>query len=301
MARPSQLIDYLCRIVKADEARNIPLKACTYLFETSNIENIDHSYLTIDYQIAAAASKWNIRIVSKNRMKGTGAKLFPVEGGFILKTRNNLRTTTRRFFQVHEIAHILFYNVDSNIPFRKFSPSRIEELICDKISRQTLIPEIILGDLLNKIIYSFPRIDIGCLNRLSEIYKVIPWQIVKRILDRFDYPQYAAMYWRSIEEGNAFQVIDVHSPYGIYLPLREKSLRKEDTHRCIWQIDEEAPFFNMDKVELANIKKSLAVAAFYVSNPWSSIIEIMQLDNELQQKASRWRAERSAHYPFHSR
>jgi len=294
------MLDHLCSLVGARRPIEICAKASKYLFGGLRASPRREAREVIDHAITDAMEKWGIALSDVSRLRGGGAKLFPVRNGFILRCRMGLRPTTKRFFKVHEIAHILFYDLNAEIPLRLFPFTPAEEIMCNKISRETLLPDLFVGGSLDKILSRYPQIDVRSIDTLARSLQVIPWQIIKRVLDRGEDAEYAALYWRCIGEGTAFQVIDVQSPYGIYLPLREKSQKDEHTHRGVWTAASTGHFFGPDEVELGSITKTLLVASFAVSDPWQSVIEVIELDEALRLRAKMWRESRGSLYPFHS-
>jgi hypothetical protein len=113
-------------------------------------------------------------------------------------------------------------------------------------------------------------------------------------------PKFAALYWRKRRDGKTYQVIDRYAPFGLFLPLGKKSSHDRESNQSIFNAADAHNFFGTDRVDLGSVRRVLKVAAIYVSDPWPSVIEIIELDDELLSKATTWRRLRMASYPFHS-
>jgi hypothetical protein len=75
---------------------------------------------------------------------GKDALLIPTDNGFRIKISSELPKSRQRFALAHELGHTLFFNTDSQRPFRPYAKAEtdsFEERLCDIFAGEVLIPE----------------------------------------------------------------------------------------------------------------------------------------------------------------
>ncbi|MBI1805633.1 MAG: ImmA/IrrE family metallo-endopeptidase [Ignavibacteria bacterium] len=95
--------------------------------------------------------------------------LIPVRGGFLMKIRAEVPKLRKRFTIAHEVGHTFFYDIDQEIPTRKFVRSRywVEEDFANFVAGAILLPEASLREVIQE-----RRLDpsLEALARLSKVY-----------------------------------------------------------------------------------------------------------------------------------
>jgi Zn-dependent peptidase ImmA (M78 family) len=98
---------------------------------------------------------------------GTSATLETTKDGFVVALNGKAHWYFRREWWAHEIAHTFFYDPESRPPRRLFGFTPEEELLCDRIARELLIPTRFLSDAMRD-----QKPSIRELRRLSKLFQV---------------------------------------------------------------------------------------------------------------------------------
>jgi len=94
----------------------------------------------IPIELHRLASTLNTRIEEFDKSSGE-ALLIPVRGGFSIYVKSQPNYSRLRTSIAHELAHILFYNVDGEEPTRIKTPDEKEERFCFDVARRILAPD----------------------------------------------------------------------------------------------------------------------------------------------------------------
>jgi hypothetical protein len=84
------------------------------------------------------------RTIYSARIAGLG-RLDPTSEGFVVLLERNWHWLKRREWWAHEIAHTFFYDIAPRPPRRLIPTAEEEELICDLLAREFLIPSAFLN------------------------------------------------------------------------------------------------------------------------------------------------------------
>lgn len=286
-------VTHLCSVLACQPAE-IPGAAAKFILGLTGegIGSCGNGYRTVDKLIDSALYRFNVELKNVTSAESSQlGRLYTNAGGFSLRIRRDLRESMYRFVKAHELAHVLAYDLSFTRPRRIFANSRMEERLCDSIARHLLLPREFVGIQLSKVAFAPDAFEIQDVVFLSREYSVTPWQVVRRVIEehQISTEYIVAILWK--QEGvDTLRVADRVSPSGVYIPLRDRSLKNRDNNHLLWEAAESSRVVKgEDFVKLGSLHGQLEGISFACASPWPSVVQVLHLDEEHRAKMSQWR------------
>jgi hypothetical protein len=272
----------------------IPGAAAKFIlgFEDKSIESCGNGYRVIDKLIDSALDRFNVEVKNVTSAESSQlGRLYTKTRGFSLRIRRDLRESMYRFVKAHELAHVLAYDASFSRPRRLFANSRMEERLCDSIARHLLLPIEFVAPQLSKVAFTPDSFEVQEIVFLSREYFVTPWQVVRRAIEEHQSnKEYTvAILWKQ-ESVDTLRIADRVSPSGVYIPLKDRSLKNRNNNHLLWEAAESSRVVKgEDFVKLGSLHGQLEGINFACASPWPSVVQVLQLDAVHRAKMSRWR------------
>lgn len=243
----------------------------------------------IDRVVCAAELKFNARRETSglgSSMQRPG-RLIPVNRGFRILVRKDLRATTFRYVVAHELVHTLSYDCSKPRPVRLLPNSKEEERLCDLAARKILVPRSD-SSVFGLALAAWDPRGLGGLPGTAARLGVTPWAVLVRALEELDRLPAIAVLWR-LETGSVARVVDLVAPLGLYVPRRKRSPREGGRNLGVWHsVASGGVWSGTDLLDLGSVRDEHEAIVLSAKEPWPSAIQIIRLDESLSGQLLEW-------------
>jgi len=290
------LLTHLSKCYGTDNVETVARRAAEELVG-SDLHPYDAGHRFVDRRVTEALQNLGVTVEKVGRSEASYlGRLYTTRSGFTIKIVEEIPPTTFRFVLSHELAHTLSYKASGTGPRRRFGNSKIEERVCDRIARQVLIPEDLLGNDLELLRLDDDPMPIADIKALSQDYAVKPWQIVRRVAERRPdlSEHFVAILWKQTEP-TVFIIVDSVHPDGIFVPARDRSFSDASTNHFPWRIRNSiAAASTLESVRVGSLSGDLETSGFsynFGGHHW--VVQLSRLDEKHRGQIDRWRAART--------